>query len=71
MYPEEPVSQGQQSGCDEAGPRGLTHAVPGLILIPHASLLPTYLSALRMGLLVERGLGDTKEPPRVPFLRGS
>lgn len=32
--------------------------------------LPTYLSALRMGLLVERGLGETKEPPRVPFLRG-
>lgn len=31
---------------------------------------PTYLSALRMGLLVERGLGETKEPPRVPFLRG-
>ena len=32
--------------------------------------LSTYLSALRMGLLVERGLGETKEPPRVPFLRG-
>lgn len=29
-----------------------------------------YLSALRMGLLVERGLGETKEPPGVPFLRG-
>lgn len=34
------------------------------------TLLPTYLSALRMGLLVERGLGETKELPRVPFLRG-
>ena len=30
----------------------------------------TDLSALRMGLLVERGLGETKEPPRVPFLTG-
>lgn len=30
----------------------------------------TYLSALRMGLLEERGLGETKEPPRVPFLTG-
>lgn len=31
---------------------------------------PAHLSALRMGLLVERGLGETKEPPGVPFLRG-
>lgn len=29
-----------------------------------------YLSALRIGLLVERGLGETKEPAGVPFLRG-
>lgn len=40
------------------------------ILTAHMLLLPTHLSALRMGLLVERGLGETKEPPRVPFLRG-
>lgn len=40
-------------------------------MLPRAwILLPTYLSALRMGLLVERGLGETKEPPRVPILRG-
>lgn len=40
-------------------------------VLPRAWILPpTYLSALRMGLLVERGLGETKEPPRVPFLRG-
>ena len=40
-------------------------------VLPQAWILPpTYLSALRMGLLVERGLGETKEAPRVPFLRG-
>lgn len=40
-------------------------------LLPADGKLPTeVLSALRMGLLVERGLGETKEPPGVPFLRG-
>lgn len=40
-------------------------------LLPADGKLPTeVLSALRMGLLVERGLGETKEPAGVPFLRG-
>lgn len=55
-------------------PEQIREASPTLsqawILTLHRLLLPTYLSALRMGLLVERGLGETKEPPRVPFLSG-
>lgn len=37
----------------------------------HVLMFCLYLSALRMGLLVERGLGETKEAPRPPFLKGA
>lgn len=67
MHPDELVSQEQQPGCDFC-PRQIQEA--SSVLSQAWIFLPTYLSALRMGLLVERGLGETKEPPRVPFLRG-
>lgn len=65
------LPRGQKPGCDFCPSTSWDCPRRASLVLPQAWIfLPTYPSALRMGLLVDRGLGETKEPPRVPFLRG-
>lgn len=62
----------QTAGAEARIQRRLCGCPAALVAVLPDGTLPTeVLSAVRMGLPVDRGLGEAKEPPGVPFLRAA